>query len=122
MNRSCPCLRSLWERIFKSKKRNDGLERKGTNGDQCIAGSDGDLEQRYKTLPSGESAVYVALWAFDAREPDELSFHAGDQFCVVRRTGDWWTAAKLDPSGRVLATGVVPYNFLERAESVTPQP
>lgn len=120
LNRSCPCLRSLWDRIFKSEKVNEGLERKGSNGDLRTVASERDLEQRYKPLE--ESAIYVALWAFEARDSDELSFEAGDRFRVVRREGDWWTAAKLDASGRVLATGVVPHNFLGRAESITSQP
>ncbi|XP_027000875.1 protein-tyrosine kinase 6b [Tachysurus fulvidraco] len=122
LNRSCPCLRALWERIFKSEKKNDGLEGKSSNGDQRITDSGLDLEERYKTLPSEESTVYVALWAFEARDNDELSFDTGDRFRIVRREGDWWIAAKLDANGRVLATGVVPHNFLERAESVTLQP
>ncbi|KAK3547581.1 hypothetical protein QTP86_025479 [Hemibagrus guttatus] len=122
LTRSCPCLRSLWDRIFKSEKMNDGLERKGSNGDLRPVASEQDLEQRYKTLPLEDSAIYVALWAFEARDSDELSFDAGDRFRVVRRDGDWWTAAKLDSGGSVLATGVVPHNFLERTESVKSQP
>ncbi|TSM04907.1 Protein-tyrosine kinase 6 [Bagarius yarrelli] len=122
LNRSCPCLRSLWDRIFKSEKRNDALERKSSSADQCKVESDGNVAQRYETKPSEKSAVYMALWDFEARDSDELSFNAGDQFRVVKRAGDWWTAAKLDPSGRVLATGILPYNYLERAESITSQP
>ncbi|MCJ8741717.1 hypothetical protein PDJAM_G00073800 [Pangasius djambal] len=124
LNRSCPCLRSLWDRLFKKEKRNDALERKGSNSSHFKP--DSDPEQRYNAPPqfvaSEEGAVYVALWAFEARDTDELSFDAGDRFRVAKRAGDWWTAAKLDASGRVLATGVVPHNYLERAESVTLQP
>ncbi|KAI5095852.1 protein-tyrosine kinase 6 [Silurus meridionalis] len=106
LKRSCPCLRALWDRLFKSEKRDK------TKGD---SNEDGKQE-------SGDSAVYMALWAFEARDTDELSFDAGDRFRIVRRTGDWWTAAKLDPSGCVLAAGIVPHNYLERADSVTSQP
>ncbi|XP_026776339.2 protein-tyrosine kinase 6b isoform X2 [Pangasianodon hypophthalmus] len=110
LNRSCPCLRSLWDRMFKKDKSNVGLERKGSNS--------GD----FKPDSDPEGAVYIALWAFQARDSDELSFDAGERFRVVTRAGDWWTAAKLDASGRVLATGVVPRSYLERAESVKLQP
>lgn len=129
LSTSCPCLRSLWERMFKSEKGNDGLEREDSN---FKPGRDPNSEERYKTTPnpykltqpvaSKESAVYMALWAFEARDTDELSFNAGDRFCVMKRAGDWWTANKLDASGRVLGTGVVPHSYLERAESVGPQP
>lgn len=132
LNRSCPCLRSLWERVFKSEKKTDGLERKSSTSSQFKPDSDPDSDQRYKTSPrahtlpqpvaSEDSAVYTALWAFDARDNDELSFSAGDRFRVVTRAGDWWTANKLDASGLVLATGVVPHIYLERSDSVKSQP
>lgn len=125
LRKSCPCLRTLWDRMFKTEKKTDGLERKVSN-------SDPDRGQRYNTSPSahklpkpGEpehSEVYVALWAFEARDHTELSFVAGDRFRIRQRTGDWWTADRLDESGDVIGTGVVPYNYLERADSATVQP
>ncbi|XP_017343244.1 protein-tyrosine kinase 6b [Ictalurus punctatus] len=129
LKRSCPCLRSLWDRMFKSDKKNE-LQRKSSNSGPIKSVSDPDSEQRYNTSPSEyktqpvdpERAVYIAIWAFEARDTDELSFDAGDRFRVVVRSGDWWTASKLDPSGCVLATGIVPRNFLDRAESVSSQP
>lgn len=132
LNTSCPCFRSLWERMFKSEKGNDGLERNVSNSCHFKPDRDPNSEEHYKTSPNPykltqpvapkESAVYMALWAFEARDTDELSFNAGDRFWVVKRAGDWWTANKLDASGRVLGTGVVPHNYLERAESVCSQP
>lgn len=118
--------------MFTSEKRNDGLERKGSNSAHANPESDPNSEPRYKTSPnpyklmppvaSGESAMYRASWAFEARDTDELSFDAGDLLRVVKRAGDWWIANKLDASGCVLGTGVVPHNYLERAESVSSQP
>lgn len=115
--------------MFKSDKKNE-LQRKSSNSGPIKSVSDPDSEQRYNTSPSEyktqpvdpERAVYIAIWAFEARDTDELSFDAGDRFRVVVRSGDWWTASKLDPSGCVLATGIVPRNFLDRAESVSSQP
>lgn len=125
LRKSCPCLRTLWDRMFKTEKKTDGLERKVSN-------SDPDREQRYNPSPSAhklpkpgepeDSEVYVALWAFEARDHTELSFVAGDRFRIRQRTGDWWTADRLDKSGDVIGTGVVPYNYLERADSATVQP
>lgn len=128
MNRSCPCLRSLWERMFTREKASDGLERKVSSGRiKQDSDDDGDPEQRYNSSPSArapaaDSDVYMAQWAFHARDTDELSFDAGDRFHVVKRAGDWWTVDKLDTSGRVLVTGVVPHNYLSRAELDVPQP
>lgn len=132
LNRSCPCLRSLWDRVFTSEKKTDELERKASNSSHFKPDSNPDSDQRYKTSPRAhtlpqpvapeDSAVYTAVWAFEARDTDELSFDAGDRFHVVARAGDWWTASKLDASGLVLATGIVPHNYLERADSVKSQP
>lgn len=73
--------------------------------------------------PTQESgSIYTALWPFESRHKDELSFKEGDLFSVVSRSGDWWTARKIDKNGRVLDTGIVPHNYLERVESVKMQP
>uniref|UniRef100_A0A8C6S7I9 Tyrosine-protein kinase n=1 Tax=Neogobius melanostomus TaxID=47308 RepID=A0A8C6S7I9_9GOBI len=63
-----------------------------------------------------KGSIYVALWAFEARHEEELSFETGDMFNVLSRDGDWWKARKIDTNGRVLGTGFVPNNYLERAE------
>lgn len=69
-----------------------------------------------------KSHIYVALWDFESRHEEELSFEAGDMFNVVSREGDWWKAKKIGANGRVLGTGFIPYNYLERAEPLTKQP
>lgn len=71
--------------------------------------------------PSPTSAVYTALWNFEARDGQELSFKAGDMFEIVNDSGDWWTAKKIDSFGSV-TTGFVPFNYLARAESIESQP
>ncbi|AWP10011.1 putative protein-tyrosine kinase 6 [Scophthalmus maximus] len=67
-------------------------------------------------------SIYTAVWQFAARHEDELSFQEGDRFSVVSRSGDWWTARRIDKNGRVLDTGIVPNNYLVRAESLQTQP
>lgn len=66
--------------------------------------------------------MYTALWPFESRHADELSFQEGDLFSVIRRNGDWWSARRIDKNGRVLDTGIVPSNYLVRAESLEMQP
>ncbi|KAF5903431.1 protein-tyrosine kinase 6-like [Clarias magur] len=118
-------MRSLCNR---SEKGDDELEKRDADSGDSKPDNDQPKEARYAGNPSAtsgpseESTVYMALWGFRAGDTDELSFEAGDRFLIVKRGGDWWTAGKLDVSGRVLATGVVPHNYLERAESFTTQP
>lgn len=73
-----------------------------------------------KATESG--SIYTAVWPFEARHEDELSFQEGDLFSVISRNGDWWTARMIDKNGRVLNTGIVPNNYLARAESLKMQP
>ncbi|XP_026862828.2 protein-tyrosine kinase 6b [Electrophorus electricus] len=127
LRRTCPCLQSLWDRLFK---RRDDVGSKGETG--CAEdGLNSKLENnthpvtRYGPASVHEPvdmAVYTALWAFEARADEELSFEVGDMFKIVSKNGDWWTAQKLDSCGRTLATGIVPYNYLERGETVATQP
>lgn len=121
LRRACPCLESLWQRIFKDKKPSPGGE--GEDG----SGAGGVVEREPSPAATPErlsesSSIYTALWPFEARHQDELSFQEGDLFRVVSRSGDWWTARKIDKNGRVLDTGIVPNNYLARAESLDMQP
>ncbi|XP_072552528.1 protein-tyrosine kinase 6b [Salminus brasiliensis] len=113
--RSCPRLLALWNRCF-SKRRDEEPGGKSEDSGQWDHSKteEGDMD---------DGVVYLALWSFEAREDQELSFQPGDRFRIVKSSGDWWTAEKIDRSGRVLATGIVPYNYLEReGDSVDAQP
>ncbi|XP_069383747.1 protein-tyrosine kinase 6-like isoform X2 [Paralichthys olivaceus] len=116
LRRVCPCLETLWQRSSGEKKPSAGGGGGGGGGD----GSGEDRPPQDKASES--SSVYTAVWPFEARHEDELSFQEGDLFCVTSRTGDWWTARKVDKDGRVLDTGIVPNNYLVRAESLKVQP
>ncbi|KAK7884509.1 hypothetical protein WMY93_027632 [Mugilogobius chulae] len=69
-----------------------------------------------------EESLFVALWDFDGRQQEELSFLAGDQFKVLGRTDEWWRVQKVDEQGKVVACGVVPHNYLSMAGSLEAQP
>ncbi|XP_056129566.1 protein-tyrosine kinase 6b [Lampris incognitus] len=140
---ACPCLEALWQRLFGKKTVGGGGDGGEVGEDRGGDGGDGersDVAQRggvTRCHPPREAlrppvpqqqahkdgcSIYTALWSFEARHPNELSFQEGDLFNVVGRAGDWWTARKIDKNGRVLATGVVPNNYLARGESVDAQP
>lgn len=118
LRRACPCLEALWQRIFSSEKDAPGGEGGGR--------SDGAGERRSPSPPQDRAresgSVYTAIWEFESRHADELSFREGDLFSVLSRSGDWWTVRRIDANGRVLDTGVVPSNYLARAESLQTQP
>lgn len=123
LRKACPCLEPLWERIFNDKKP-PAADRGGGGG-----GGSSSREQQRPPSPaqlqergSESGSVYTALWAFESRHPDELSFQEGDLFSVTSRSGDWWTARRIDKNGRVLDSGIVPSNYLARAESLEMQP
>ncbi|XP_029282042.1 protein-tyrosine kinase 6-like [Cottoperca gobio] len=134
LRKTCPCLDTLWKRIFSDKKP-PGAEGGGGSGGDGGGGSggggDGSSDSGGGETPPSPApqdkqpecgSMYKALWSFESRHPDELSFHEGDLFSVVTRSGDWWTARRIDKNGCVLDTGVVPKNYLDRAETLQMQP
>uniref|UniRef100_A0A671MU43 non-specific protein-tyrosine kinase n=1 Tax=Sinocyclocheilus anshuiensis TaxID=1608454 RepID=A0A671MU43_9TELE len=66
--------------------------------------------------------IYTALWPFQARANEELTFQEGEHFRICDRQGDLWTAVKLDRNGMVTAKGFVPQKYLARRETVKEQP
>ncbi|KAJ8017249.1 hypothetical protein DPEC_G00015840 [Dallia pectoralis] len=122
LRKSCPCLESLWVRLFDYKNNNQD----SNNGCVMDSGTHVMAEDKAPQTPnasqSSDSSIYTAMWGFEAREKKELTFQVGDLFNVISRSGDWWTARKIDKNGRVLATGIVPFNYLARGESIDAQP
>lgn len=111
---SCPGLGAFCERLFTSSKTEVEKSATTTKLQPQIPPSSSVSE------PEGE--IYTALWPFQARADEELSFQEGEQFRICKREGDWWTAVKLDGNGSVTAKGVVPQNFLARRQTVKEQP
>ncbi|XP_055964011.1 protein-tyrosine kinase 6 [Sorex fumeus] len=69
-----------------------------------------------------QAPQYVALWDFEARTEKELSFREGDIFYVTSKKGQWCMAERLGPSGRVVAQGFVPLNYLAQMETLESEP
>lgn len=101
-SRSCLSLGALCERLFGSSKTEVEKPANTTK----LASNPPSSE------PAGE--IYTALWPFQARADEELSFQTGEQFRICERQGDWWTAVKLDNNGMVTKKGFVPQNYLAR--------
>ncbi|KAL2104315.1 hypothetical protein ACEWY4_001183 [Coilia grayii] len=124
----CPCLQTLWDRCFRKSGDSEGGSGKGEDGSDSKSMDNSATTTSHYTMHSfnrtsqPNPGIYRALWSFEARAEEELSFNVGDVFKVVNRAGDWWTAQKLDRNGRTLATGIVPFNYLACGETDDVQP
>ncbi|XP_070765840.1 protein-tyrosine kinase 6-like [Enoplosus armatus] len=134
LRKACPCLEALWQRIFSDKKAAPGSAGGAAAGGAGAGGAaagaagqggSGGAEERPPTPQergTESGSIYTAVWSFEARHQDELTFQEGDLFSVTSRDGVWWTARRIDKNGCVLDTGFVPNNYLVRAESLRMQP
>lgn len=109
VRKACPCLRPLCPRIWGPKPAGGG-------------GTDGGSGRRDAEPPPDSGSIYRALWAFQSQQGEHLSFREGDLFRVLSRRDDWWSVRRIDASGRVLDSGLVPGNYLAPAESGQTQP
>lgn len=114
---SCPSIGALCERLFRSSKTE---VEQPANTEKLQAQNAPNPPSVSASEPNGE--IYMALWPFQARADEELSFQEGEQFQICERQGDWCTALKLDRNGRVTARGFVPQNYLARRKTVKEQP
>ena len=67
-------------------------------------------------LPGGGGVLtYIALYDYEARTAEDLSFRKGDRLQVINnQDGDWWQARSL-ASGR---EGYIPSNYVAPMESI----
>ncbi|KAI1901391.1 hypothetical protein AGOR_G00033960 [Albula goreensis] len=75
--------------------------------------------QSAETNPSpgaaaGSVKFFVALYDYDARTFDDLSFKKGDRFEIISTEGDWWEARSVI-TGK---TGYIPSNYVAAADSI----
>ncbi|CAK8691291.1 tyrosine-protein kinase fyna-like [Clavelina lepadiformis] len=68
--------------------------------------------------PGGASLKFVAMYDYDARTNDDLSFAKGEQLYILNKEGDWWQArsAKSGQEGYVPSNYVAPLGGLESEE------
>lgn len=62
-----------------------------------------------------ERDLYIALYDYDARTKDDLSFHKGDKLRILNQSdGDWWQAELVGTSNR----GYIPSNYVAPCQSI----
>ncbi|KAL9825100.1 LOW QUALITY PROTEIN: tyrosine-protein kinase Fgr [Geothlypis trichas] len=64
---------------------------------------------------AGGVTLFIALYDYEARTEDDLTFQKGEKFHIINNTeGDWWEARSLS-SG---ATGYIPSNYVAPVDSI----
>ncbi|XP_072559312.1 tyrosine-protein kinase fynb isoform X3 [Paramormyrops kingsleyae] len=59
--------------------------------------------------------LFVALYDYEARTEDDLTFRKGEKFQILNSTeGDWWEARSLATGG----TGYIPSNYVAPVDSI----
>ncbi|KAG5896400.1 hypothetical protein JTB14_022488 [Gonioctena quinquepunctata] len=72
------------------------------------------------TEPEQPSArIFVALYDYDARTDEDLSFRKGEHLEILNDTqGDWWLAR----SKRTRQEGYIPSNYVAKLKSIEAEP
>ncbi|MBN3321383.1 FYN kinase, partial [Atractosteus spatula] len=66
-------------------------------------------------ITGGGVTLFVALYDYDARTEDDLTFHKGEKFHIINNTeGDWWEARSLDTGN----SGYIPSNYVAPVDSI----
>uniref|UniRef100_A0A8D2QVF0 Tyrosine-protein kinase n=1 Tax=Zosterops lateralis melanops TaxID=1220523 RepID=A0A8D2QVF0_ZOSLA len=90
----------------------------GPSGMTPFGGASSSFSAVPSTYPStltGGVTVFVALYDYEARTTDDLSFKKGERFQIINNTeGDWWEARSI-ATGK---TGYIPSNYVAPADSI----
>ncbi|KAK5878068.1 hypothetical protein CesoFtcFv8_025513 [Champsocephalus esox] len=75
----------------------------------------GPVSNSFSGAVSSGVTFFVALYDYEARTSDDLSFKKGDRFQIINNTeGDWWEARSIN-TGR---NGYIPSNYVAPADSI----
>lgn len=74
-----------------------------------------NTQQRPGGITSGGVTLFIALYDYDARTEDDLTFQKGEKFQIINNTeGDWWEARSLDTG----SSGYIPSNYVAPVDSI----
>ncbi|XP_056268270.1 tyrosine-protein kinase Fgr isoform X3 [Pseudoliparis swirei] len=77
--------------------------------------SNTNTQQRPGVITSGGVTLFIALYEYEARTEDDLTFQKGEKFQIINNIeGDWWEARSLD-SGH---SGYIPSNYVAPVDSI----
>lgn len=70
-------------------------------------------------LPNTNTKIFVALYDYDARTDEDLSFRKGEHLEILNDTqGDWWLAR----SKKTRQEGYIPSNYVAKLKSIEAEP
>ncbi|XP_078072201.1 tyrosine-protein kinase Yes isoform X1 [Mustelus asterias] len=73
------------------------------------------VSSQYTTGVTGGVTIFVALYDYEARTTEDLSFKKGERFQIINNTeGDWWEARSIT-TGK---NGYIPSNYVAPADSI----
>lgn len=118
-------LKDLWDRMVACchttcpcSREKPGQTR--DSADAVVIANPKPLVTASRVLPPLPSPVrlYTALWDYNARTTEDLSFRAGDQLEVIDQSSpDWWIARAV--TGISAGTqGYIPANYVAPLESL----
>uniref|UniRef100_A0A8B9VUG0 non-specific protein-tyrosine kinase n=1 Tax=Anas zonorhyncha TaxID=75864 RepID=A0A8B9VUG0_9AVES len=73
------------------------------------------LQAHGSSIAGGGVTLFIALYDYEARTEDDLSFQKGEKFHIINNTeGDWWEARSLSSGD----TGYIPSNYVAPVDSI----
>ncbi|GCC28779.1 tyrosine-protein kinase FRK [Chiloscyllium punctatum] len=109
----CACLRCICPCVFKPVKLKDP--------DRSLSPSEPTLPRPPPPEPVLQRKIYVALYDYSARTPEDLSFEAGEMLEVTDQSLDnWWLARSLWRDDN--KQGYIPSNYVALDCSIEAQP
>jgi len=98
----------------------------GSSANDGAAGGSACVGQAAGGASSSAAAMktFVALYDYDARTDEDLSFKKGDLLEILNDTqGDWWYArAKSSRAAGAKLEGYIPSNYVARVKSLESEP
>ncbi|XP_061903230.1 tyrosine-protein kinase Fgr isoform X3 [Entelurus aequoreus] len=74
-----------------------------------------NAQQWAGSITGGGVTLFIALYDYDARTEDDLTFQKGEKFQIINNTeGDWWEARSLDTGN----AGYIPSNYVAPVDSI----
>ncbi|GAA6215098.1 tyrosine-protein kinase Yes [Lates japonicus] len=75
----------------------------------------GPVSNSFSGAVSSGVTFFVALYDYEARTSDDLTFKKGDRFQIINNTeGDWWEARSINTGKK----GYIPSNYVAPADSI----
>uniref|UniRef100_A0A4W3JL20 Tyrosine-protein kinase n=1 Tax=Callorhinchus milii TaxID=7868 RepID=A0A4W3JL20_CALMI len=73
------------------------------------------VPSQYTSGVTGGVTIFVALYDYEARTTEDLSFKKGERFQIINNTeGDWWEARSITTGKK----GYIPSNYVAPADSI----